>query len=290
MLWPSLPGANDALARALPDTTPPSGATPEARLRWADLRVRIVSASVLAPLALGCAWLGGAAWAVLICMAGAGVAAEWVVLCAGRVWSGAGLSVALPVLAAYVATALGVLAAGVASLIAGAILTRRIMLGAGVLYAGVAGMALIWLRADPAAGRLNVLFLIVAVVSSDVGAYVTGRLVGGPRLAPLISPGKTWSGALGGLAFAAFAGAMVAEWTGAGRSVTAASIAVLLAAVAQGGDLFESWLKRRSGVKDSGWLIPGHGGIMDRLDGFLAAGPAAALIAAFVGRGTLLWH
>ena len=284
-----MPGANAALARVLPDLTPPPAPEP-GTLRWADLRLRIVSASIIAPLALGCAWSGGAAWAALICLAGVGIAAEWVVLCADRVWSGAGAGVAVPVLAACVATALGVVVAAVASLVAGAVLTRRVMLGAGVLYAGVAGVALIWLRDDPAAGRLNLLFLIVAVVASDIGAYAVGRLVGGPRLAPHISPGKTWSGALGGLAVASLAGVAMAAWTGAGGLGPAACVALFLAAVAQGGDLFESWIKRRSGVKDSGWLIPGHGGIMDRLDGFIAAGPVAALLAAWVGRGTLLWH
>ena len=280
------------MARALPDPTPlsPRGA---ARLggspKWGDLRVRIVSAVILAPVALGCAWLGGVAWVVLVCAAGGAVAAEWVALFGGRAWTLTGVVVLVAVVAACLSTARADLATAAAALVVGAIVSGRAAIGAGVMYAGVAGIALIWLRADAVVGQANIMFLIVAVVSSDIGAYACGRILGGPRLAPVISPGKTWSGALGGLAVAALAGAGAAALLGS-LSPSAAGVALLLAAVAQGGDLFESWVKRRSGVKDSGWLIPGHGGVMDRLDGFLAAGPAAAAIAMFVGRGTLLWH
>ncbi len=269
------------MARALPDTAP---------LRWADLRRRIVSAVIMAPVALGCAWQGGVAWVALICIAGGAVATEWVALCGRSSWSMAGLAVPGAVVAACISTALSDLVMAAAFLVAGSVLAWRPVLGLGVLYAGVAGVALIWLRDDPVAGRANILFLITAIVASDIGAYAFGRLVGGPRLAPLISPGKTWSGALGGLAVAAVAGCIIAAVLGTGSLASASLIAVFLAAVAQGGDLFESWVKRRSGVKDSGWLIPGHGGVMDRLDGFMAAGPVAAALALLVGRGTVLWQ
>ena len=281
-----MPAGNAGSARALPDPNTPR--TGGAR-RWADLRVRIVSAAILAPVALGCAWMGGAAWLVLVCAAGGAVAAEWVALCGGRAWTVSGMVVPGAVIAACLSTARADLVTAAAALALGAVVSLRATVGAGVLYAGLAGMALLWLRDDPVAGQANVMFLIVAVVSSDIGAYACGRIVGGPRLAPVISPGKTWSGAIGGLAVAAVAGAGAAALLGS-PSPAAAGIALLLAAVAQAGDLFESWVKRRSGVKDSGWLIPGHGGVMDRLDGFLAAGPAAAVIAVCVGRGMLLWQ
>lgn len=258
--------------------------------RWADLRVRIVSAAILAPVAFGCAWFGGVAWVVLICAAGGAVATEWVALFGGRAWSWVGFAAPGSVVAACIGTARSDLVTAAAVLLMGCVACWRASVAAGVLYAGLASVALIWLRDDPVAGRANVMLLIVAVVASDIGAYAVGRLVGGPRLAPLISPGKTWSGAVGGLLGAALAGAGVAAAFGSSSFVAAGALAVFLGAVAQGGDLFESWVKRRSGVKDSGWLIPGHGGVMDRLDGFLAAGPVAAAVAAWVGRGTMLWQ
>ena len=286
MRWRNFLGGNAGSVRVLPDPNP---LRPAESTRWADLSVRVVSAVILAPVALGCAWLGGAAWLVLICLAGGAVAAEWVALSGSRAWTLTGVVVPGAVIAACLSTARADLVTAAAALALGAVMSWRAYVGAGVLYAGVAGMALLWLRDDPIAGRANIMFLIVAVVASDIGAYTCGRIFGGPRLAPVISPGKTWSGALGGLVVAALAGAAVAALLGA-ASPAAAGVALVLAAVAQGGDLFESWVKRRSGVKDSGWLIPGHGGVMDRLDGFLAAGPAAAAIAICVGRGTLLWQ
>ena len=143
----------------------------------------------------------------------------------------------------------------------------------------LAGGALLWLRDDPVAGRANVLFLLLVVWAGDIGAYLVGRWIGGPRLAPGISPGKTWSGAVGGLVAASVVGLLAAGLLSDGAAGRAIPLAAVLGIVAQAGDLLESFVKRRLEVKDSGHLIPGHGGLFDRLDGVLAAAPVAALLA-----------
>jgi phosphatidate cytidylyltransferase len=167
-------------------------------------------------------------------------------------------------------------------------------LAAGIAYVAVPTIALIWLRDDVLVGRANLIFTVLIVWASDVGAYVFGRLIGGPKLAPAISPGKTWSGALGGLLCAGLIGlAAVAMSSGsfaAGALARAMLVAGALGVVSELGDLFESGIKRHFGVKDSGGLIPGHGGLMDRLDGLIAAGPAACVLALALGRGVELWR
>ena len=170
-------------------------------------------------------------------------------------------------------------------------LLPHLITAAGFLYIAVGCVALLWLRADPLVGRANVLVLLLLVWASDVGAYAAGRAIGGPRLAPRISPGKTVSGAVGGLI------AAVAVGLGAALVLSppphlprAGLLAAALGIVAQAGDLFESWVKRRLGVKDSGTLIPGHGGLFDRLDAVLAVAPAAALLALWAGRGVAWWQ
>jgi phosphatidate cytidylyltransferase len=164
-------------------------------------------------------------------------------------------------------------------------------LALGFPYLGLAAVALPWLRADQDVGLANTLFVLALIWASDVGAYLTGRLIGGPRLAPAISPGKTWSGAIGGLLSAGLAGLAVAACFSSGFSPFHVTIlAIGLGLVSQAGDLFESALKRRFGVKDSGRIIPGHGGMLDRLDALLAVAPVAALLAFSVGRGVVLWR
>ena len=166
-----------------------------------------------------------------------------------------------------------------------------LLVAAGLAYVVARGAAICWLRGDPDAGRANVLFLLFIVWAGDIGAYLVGRMIGGPRLAPRISPGKTWSGAVGGLLAAVAAGLLVAHFLADGCDLGAAAlIAALLGIVAQAGDLLESFVKRRLEVKDSGHLIPGHGGLFDRLDGVLAAAPVAALLALTLGRGVVLWQ
>jgi phosphatidate cytidylyltransferase len=168
---------------------------------------------------------------------------------------------------------------------------RRLELAFGFPYLGLAAVALPWLRADPFVGLPNTLFVLVVVWTSDIGAYLVGRLIGGPKLAPAISPGKTWSGAAGGLVSAALASLAVAACFSPGLSplhVTASAVA--LGVVSQAGDLLESALKRHFGVKDSGRIIPGHGGLLDRVDALLAVAPVAALLAFTVGRGVVLWR
>lgn len=161
----------------------------------------------------------------------------------------------------------------------------------GFLYLGPTAVALAWLRADPAAGFANTLFMLAIVWGSDIGAYATGRLFGGPKLVPSISPGKTRSGAAGGLVSAALAGLGVAACLSPDFSSSrVVAVALGLGLAAQAGDLFESALKRDFGVKDSGRIIPGHGGLLDRVDALLAVAPAAALLATTVGRGVVLWR
>jgi phosphatidate cytidylyltransferase len=268
-----------------PASAPPvrAGARP-----WADLRLRVVSATVMLPVGLGGLWLGGWVWATLVTLAALVLALEWLALCRVPVWGLRTLAVPASVLVSCVLTALGQapLALTWLAVWTGVVWLRmrRPAPALGMPYVGLSAVALIWLRDSSAAGRGGVLFLLLVVWATDIAAYAVGRLVGGPRLAPAISPGKTWSGAAGG-----FCGALLVGWAAA-PGFSAVPLAAVLSVIAQGGDLMESALKRRFGVKDSGRLIPGHGGLLDRLDGVLAAAPAAALLALVAGPGTGMWQ
>lgn len=152
-------------------------------------------------------------------------------------------------------------------------------LAGGVVYLVLPCVALLWLRHDAPDGRAVVFWLIAVVWASDIGAYFAGRLIGGPKLAPAISPNKTWAGFFGGAAAAMIVGAVATLLTGADSLVAMAAVSVLLGVCAQLGDLVESGLKRRFGAKDTSALIPGHGGVLDRVDGLMSAAPLLALIA-----------
>jgi len=231
----------------------------------------------------------------------AGLSWEWVKLCGGSTRTLPGLVVAPYILLAGAAAVLSQPGLGLLIVGAGIVVTRfaarraggatPFWLPFGVLYIGLAGIALIVLRHDAAVGRDNVIFLFLVVWASDIAAYVAGRSLGGPKLAPAISPNKTWSGALGGLFGASVVGMCVALAFGDGGSlIRTALISAMLGIATQSGDMFESWIKRRFGVKDSSGLIPGHGGLLDRLDGVLVAAPLAALICAVAGPGIHLWR
>jgi phosphatidate cytidylyltransferase len=149
---------------------------------------------------------------------------------------------------------------------------------AGLAYAGLSGLTLALLRDGDRSGLVAILFLFAVVWATDILAYFVGRAVGGPKLAPSISPGKTRSGALGGAAGGVVAGVLLGVAIGAGNVAMLGVVALALSIVSQAGDLFESWVKRRHGCKDSSALIPGHGGVMDRVDGLVAAALALYLI------------
>jgi phosphatidate cytidylyltransferase len=262
----------------------------------------------LLPVALFCIWVGGYAFLLFVAIGCAVLGGEWATMC--------GFSSSDPVyfwfpptLASItVLSGLGVPWAGLVMVLVGFAVTAiwggrprsprnvalshpKFELALGVPYIGLAAVALPWLRADPAAGLGNTLFMLVVIWTSDIGAYVVGRIVGGPKLAPAISPGKTWSGAAGGLASAAIGGLTVAACHQSGISPShAIGPAIVLGIISQAGDLLESALKRHFGVKDSGRIIPGHGGLLDRLDALLAVAPVAALLALTVGRGVVLWR
>lgn len=153
--------------------------------------------------------------------------------------------------------------------------TRNLWLASGAIYVGLPITALLWLRMQED-GLLLAFWALSLVWATDIGAYFAGRSFGGPKVAPKISPNKTWSGLLGGMAGAFVLGWVLVSYTTLPTHLALASPA--LALIAQAGDFFESWMKRRAGVKDSGALIPGHGGVLDRLDGVVTALPVAALL------------
>lgn len=271
-------------------------------LRGSELALRICSALVLIPLAIGTAYVGGWPFAVFWGVAAIGVLWEWMSLVSGAdrraVLMSGGASIALAlalVVTGHQLAAMIVLAMGTLGAAALAPAERRTWVAAGVPYAGALGVAPVVLRFDGENGFLAMILLFVVVWATDIVAYFVGRAVGGPKLMPQVSPKKTWSGALGGTAAAVVAAVVVAHLAALNGLFAIAMLAVVLSVFAQGGDLLESFLKRRFGAKDSSHLIPGHGGLMDRLDGFVTASVVAALIGLArggfeaPGRGMLVW-
>ncbi len=272
-----------------------------ARRPGAELALRVGSALVLAPLAIGVAYIGGWPFALFWGVAAIGVLWEWTSLVAGSdrrsVLMAGAASLALALALAqmhHLAAAIIVLAMGALAAAALAPAERRIWVSCGVPYAGALGLAPIVLRSDER-GFLVIMLLFAIVWATDIAAYFAGRALGGPKLMPLVSPKKTWSGALAGTVAAILVAVAIGRFAGLVGLVPLAVLAVLLSVVAQAGDLFESALKRRFGAKDSSHLIPGHGGLMDRLDGFVAAALLAALVGLLrggfeaPGRGLLVW-
>ncbi len=257
------------------------------------LTKRILSALVMLPLALAALWFGKWIFAGLVALAALLMLREWQRLPDGPESQAAPDTKALALggAALVLAIALMRLDLRLASLIVllfGALAylwlqpARPRWAFGGMIYVGLPSLSLIWLRDQPEHGRLIVFWLLLVVWATDTGAYAFGRLIGGPKLIPAISPNKTWAGLLGGMLCAALAGYGVAQLEPRLPALSLGLFAALVAVVSQAGDFFESGAKRRFGVKDSGALIPGHGGALDRLDGVLFAAP-------FVAFGLLLW-
>lgn len=244
----------------------------------------------MAVVALAVLWAGSLPFAVLVGAVAVVVSWEW-----GRIVRSAGVDAifviqAGAVIVAVLLAARGLAGLGLITVLVAAILSALLAFGErghmaslGALYAGLPAVALVWLRGGDMLGMLAVLFLLLAVWTTDTGAYFAGRRIGGPRLMPRVSPNKTWSGLIGGIAAAGVVGLVFALVANAGLHPGRMTVSgMLLGLVAQAGDLLESGLKREYGVKDASTLIPGHGGFMDRIDGLAAAAVAAAIFAMVV--------
>lgn len=262
-----------------------------------ELRKRVISALVLAPIVLGMVWWGGYVFAALAALVSVLIIHEWTTIVGDRS--------ALALVGGFGAV-LAAVALATAGLPAWALLPLAIMtalalglghgwLARGVVYAGLTGIAMVALRSASGDGLNAILFVIAVVWATDILAYFTGRAIGGPKLWPRISPKKTWSGAIGGLVGAVICGVGVAIYAGAPSLMPVALVAAVMSVASQAGDLYESHIKRVFGVKDSGTLIPGHGGVMDRVDGVIFAVVLAAIIGyghsggADLARGLLIW-
>jgi len=270
-----------------------------------DLGPRLLSAIVMVALALGSAWLGGHLFALFWMIAGFAVFWEWQRMVGGAqeryrlIVGGLALAVAAQLsltLRADVAVLVIIVGAVVVALLAGR--EKALWAGPGLIYAGALVISVCVLRSSFFEGLTSILWAFAVVWGTDVMAYFGGRLIGGPKLWPRISPGKTWSGLICGVICGAGLGVSVVQyWRTAGEInlLPVFLVGILAGLAAQGGDLFESGMKRHFGVKDSSQLIPGHGGAMDRLDGFIVAVTLAAIIGLArngfyaPARGLLVW-
>jgi phosphatidate cytidylyltransferase len=264
------------------------------------LRLRVLSALVLAPLPIAAIWFGWP-WLPLLTAAAAAVMAwEWGRLCRGGNFGRAGIVLVAVVLVAVAAASLASTGLALGTAVAGAGLVlwaARETKDAdpqwtafGAIWVALPCVCLLWLARDGLAGRPTLLWLLAVVWATDIGAYAVGRTFGGPRLAPRWSPRKTWTGLAGGIVCAALTGWATAAWLGISPAAPLVGVSAGLAIVEQFGDLAESAAKRRFGVKDSSGLIPGHGGLLDRLDGLLAVIPVVALLTLIGGRSLLAWR
>jgi phosphatidate cytidylyltransferase len=269
-----------------------------AESRRGDFALRVVSALVMAPVAAVAILRGGAYFDALIALGGAVLAWEWDRLCGGGRFRNSGWVLLATVLGSVVAASLRGMAGAFLVLALGSCLVygaatiaklpNRFWRVGGVAYIGVPAVSLIWLRLNW--GPDIVMWLFLVVWATDIGAYVVGRLVGGPRLAPMLSPNKTWAGFAGGLAAASAAGALFARGFTVSSPGIVAALCLPVSLVSQGGDLLESAIKRHFKVKDASTLIPGHGGLLDRVDSLLAAAPFVALMQLASGGEVLAWR
>ncbi|MGB9043141.1 MAG: phosphatidate cytidylyltransferase [Pseudolabrys sp.] len=267
-----------------------------------NLALRVLSAVVLAPLALFAAYLGGWPFALFWGAAALAVLWEWITLVAGPAYrlmfSSCGAAIVIAGFVAWLGRPVAALLMVGLGAFAAAVFAppeRRLWVSIGVGYGGAMLLAPMFLRADSVYGFVVIVLLFAIVWTTDIVGYFAGRAFGGSKLLPSVSPKKTWSGAIAGTAGAVIAALLVVGLAGSFNSLAIIIIALVLSVLAQFGDLFESWVKRQFGAKDSSHLIPGHGGVMDRLDGFWAAAFAACLIGLLrggfdgPGRGLLLW-
>ena len=251
-----------------------------------DLATRSLIGGLLAIAAIGVLWLGGAVLWGLLTIVSCVALIEWAGLVrAHRARLGIGLivllvgmSYALPMLWGTDRATLALLLIAAMAL---AMFPKAALTAVGVGYIGTAAISILYLREQPL-GFALALWTLASVWATDIGAYFAGRAIGGPKLAPTISPNKTWAGLIGGMVAAGIAGALIAK--GGHLPTRTLWLAPLLAVAAQIGDLVESGMKRHVGVKDSGKILPGHGGLLDRIDGML---PVAILVAALVANGSL---
>ncbi|WP_065750706.1 phosphatidate cytidylyltransferase [Bradyrhizobium paxllaeri] len=279
-----------------PEAAPAAASRPDQR----NLVMRIAAAAVLIPLAVAIAYAGGFLWAALVTLAAIGLFVEWLAI----VGLAGAMRVIVPGVAALAVAglcfafhrldaALIMLAVGFVAVVAIAP-ERRNWAAAGFLYAAAAEITSLLVRLDSMKGFAALMFVLLIVWVTDSGGYFAGRGIGGPKLWPRVSPKKTWAGAIGGFV-ASLAVAIGFAVFDLGRMGPLLMLAAFLSVVSQLGDLFESAVKRRFGVKDSSHIIPGHGGLMDRLDGFVAAVVVAAVFGLLrggadgVGRGLMVW-
>jgi phosphatidate cytidylyltransferase len=275
---------------------------PNVKSAASNLTLRIASAIVLMPLAFGTAYYGDGPFALFWAIAAIAVLWEWITLVAGRgqrvmfLTCGSALAMAAvlvwngrPITASLLVTLGAIIAAILAPR------PHRAWLTAGVCYAGALLLSAVLLRGSDWLGFIALVLLFAVVWTTDIFGYFAGRAFGGPKLMPSVSPKKTWSGAIAGIAGAMIVAMLVAAAFGGLNKIAFACLALLLSVLSQAGDLVESSIKRRFGAKDASGLIPGHGGVMDRLDGFWAAALAACVIGVLrggfddVARGLLIW-
>jgi phosphatidate cytidylyltransferase len=257
-----------------------------------SLHKRIISAIILAIPVIVCVSVGSPLIEGLVVAAALVLVWEWCRLCAQTFPFRIYVTLSAVITAAVLAVAFDHALVGVLILVAGGIAIHlltggHVWLSVGALYIGLPCVAVVWLRSDPLLGRETLFWLLALVWASDIGGYVFGRLIGGRKLAPAWSPNKTWAGFVGAAASAASVGAVTALIIGSASFWPLVGLSALLGGATQGGDLFESWVKRHFGVKDTSGLIPGHGGLLDRVDGLLVASALTAFIGV-VGSGSVL--